>query len=254
MSTGDTRYFIFLSFKGTSYHGWQLQPNAITVQKILDDSLSTILGETILCTGAGRTDTGVHASFYCAHFDTLASDLSGNRNFVFKLNRFLPKDISIAAVKKVIPDAHARFSAVSRTYKYYITRKKDPFREESAWALHGNLDVALMNEACRVLMEYDDFTSFCRLHSDNKTNICRIFSASWAEEDDILLFTIRADRFLRNMVRAIVGTMVELAQGKMTPEEFREIISAKDRCRAGKSAPAKALFLSAIEYPDEIFI
>lgn len=254
MNTVKTRYFIFISYKGTSYHGWQLQPNAVTVQKILDEALSTILEEEILTTGAGRTDTGVHASAFCAHFESHSSDLDERKNLLFKLNRYLPKDISVSIIRKVMPDAHARFSAVSRTYKYYISRVKDPFREESAWYIHGNLDVPMMNRACAILIEQSDFTSFSRLHSDNKTNICKIYAASWEEKDNVIEFTIRADRFLRNMVRAIVGTMVETGSGKINLDEFRDIILARDRCRAGKSAPAKALFLTDIEYPDEIFL
>ncbi|MGD0340621.1 MAG: tRNA pseudouridine(38-40) synthase TruA [Bacteroidales bacterium] len=254
MSTVKTRYFIFISYKGTYYHGWQLQTNAVTVQKILDEALSTVLGEKIATTGAGRTDTGVHASFFCAHFESEANDIDTCKNLVFRLNRYLPKDISVSAIKKVRPDAHARFSAISRTYKYYISKLKDPFREESAWFIHGNLDIALMNRACAILMEQNDFTSFSRLHSDNKTNICKIYSASWEEEVNGIVFKITADRFLRNMVRAIVGTTAELASGKLDLDEFRDIINARDRCRAGKSAPAKALFLTSIEYPDEIFI
>jgi tRNA pseudouridine38-40 synthase len=254
MSTVKTRYFIFISYKGTSYHGWQLQPNAITVQKVIDEALSTILEDKILTTGAGRTDTGVHASVFCAHFESVASDIDTRKNLVFKLNRYLPKDISVSAIRKVLPDAHARFSALSRTYKYYISKVKDPFREESAWFVYGNLDIALMNQACSILMGQSDFTSFSKLHSNNKTNICRIYSALWEEESNGIVFTITADRFLRDMVRAITGTMIEIGSGKMELREFREIIIACDRCRAGKSAPAKALFLSGIEYPDEIFI
>ena len=254
MSSEYTRYFIFLSFKGTYYHGWQLQPNAITVQKILEESLSTILGENIATTGAGRTDTGVHASFFCAHFDSQKQDLADNKKLIFRLNRLLPGDISITAIKKVVPESHARFSAKSRTYKYFISRIKDPFTDESSWYLNYSLDIGLMNKACTIMMEYKDFTSFCRLHSDNKTNICSIVSATWVEYENQLVFTIKADRFLRNMVRAIVGTMVDVGRGKLSLDGFRDIIIARDRCRAGKSAPARALFLTGIEYPDEIFI
>lgn len=254
MSTGKSRYFIFISYKGTSYHGWQLQPNSVTVQKIMDEALSTVLGEKILTTGAGRTDTGVHASFFCAHFESEPTKLNSHKDLIFKLNRYLPKDISVSSIRGVVPDAHARFSAISRTYNYYITRKKDPFREESAWFIHGELDIRAMNEACRILMEYNDFTSFSKLHSDNKTNICKISFAEWHEEANSLIFTIRADRFLRNMVRAIVGTMVEVGSGKLTLSGFREIIIAMDRGKAGKSAPAKGLFLTDVEYPVEIFI
>jgi len=253
MSIEKLRYFIFISYRGTNYHGWQLQPNSITVQKILDEALSTILEEEILTTGAGRTDTGVHASFFCAHFDSSKQNLDTHKNLIFRLNRYLPKDISVNSIQSVIPDAHARFGAISRTYRYYITRVKDPFMEESAWFIHGTLDVEKMNMACRILMEYEDFTSFARLHSDNKTNICRISRAEWTEDGDTLIFTIKADRFLRNMVRAIVGTMVETGMGKLGLEEFRRVITDKDRGSAGKSAPAKGLFLTNVEYPAEIF-
>jgi tRNA pseudouridine38-40 synthase len=249
-----TRYFIYISYKGTSYHGWQLQPNSVTVQKILDNALGLVLGENISTYGAGRTDTGVHALVFCAHFDSLSPDLSEKKNHLFRLNRFLPDDISVYAIRKVLPDASARYSAISRTYKYYISRIKDPFRNSSSWFLHGNIDIEAMNQACRVLFNHSDFTSFSKLHSGSKTNICKIYHADWEEEDNCLIFTIKADRFLRNMVRAIVGTMVEIGFSKMGQAEFEEIIKVKDRCRAGRSAPAKGLFLADIEYPAEIFI
>ncbi len=249
-----TRYFIFISFKGTSYHGWQIQPNSVTVQKTLDEALGTILNDTITTTGAGRTDTGVHASVFCAHFESNMPDLAANNNLVFRLNRFLPKDISISGIKKVLPDAHARFNAVSRTYRYYISTVKDPFSEDSSWFLQGYIDLDMMNKACGLLLKHSDFTSFSKMHSDVKTNLCRIFSAYWETADNGLIFTIRADRFLRNMARAIVGTMVELGRGKINLRDFEDIIFAKDRCRAGKSAPAKGLFLEDIEYPEEIFV
>jgi len=253
MVSVKTRYFIFISYKGTSYHGWQIQSNSITIQKILDDALSVILNEKIATTGAGRTDTGVHASVFCAHFDCTISDLSSERNLVYRLNSFLPPDISVKSIIKVRPDANARFSAVSRTYMYYISRIKDPFSDTSSWSLQGNIDVSIMNQACEILLNHSDFTSFSKLHSDAKTNICKIHMAGWEETNNKLIFTIKADRFLRNMVRAIVGTMVEIGYGKMNLLKFEEIIMAKDRCRAGKSAPAKGLFLTYIEYPVEIF-
>jgi tRNA pseudouridine38-40 synthase len=249
-----TRYFIFISFKGTSYHGWQVQPNSVTIQKIIDQALSQILGEMISTTGAGRTDSGVHAAIFCAHFDSLNSGLSMEKNLIFRLNRFLPEDISATSIKKVLPDAHARFSAVSRTYKYYISRVKDPFSKDSSWYIHGNLDIESMNRASSALLNYSDFTSFSRLHSDNKTNLCRIFKAGWTVSETKLVFTIQADRFLRNMVRAIVGTMVEIGTGKINNEEFEKIILSKNRSSAGMSAPAKGLFLADIEYPVEIFL
>jgi tRNA pseudouridine38-40 synthase len=249
-----TRYFIFISYRGTSYHGWQIQSNSVTVQKILDNALSVVLNEKISTTGAGRTDTGVHAIIFCAHFDTIQSGLTTLQNLVFRLNSFLPRDISVKSIRKVHPDANARFSAISRTYKYYISKIKDPFFESSSWFLNGNIDVSLMNIACGTLLNHSDFTSFSKLHSDTKTNICKIYHAEWEEAENRLTFTIKADRFLRNMVRAIVGTMVEIGIGKIDLKEFEQIIIDKDRCRAGSSAPAKGLFLSDIEYPEEIFV
>lgn len=250
----ENRYFIFLSFKGTSYHGWQLQPNSVTIQGIIDEALSMILGEKIRSTGAGRTDGGVHACFFCAHFDSPASDLAERGNLIFKLNRFLPKDISITGIKKVLPDANARYSAISRTYKYFVSRIKDPFSEDSSWFLYGNPDIDLMNGAAGLLLNHSDFTSFSRLHSDNKTNICKIFQAQWEDAGDKLVFTIKADRFLRNMVRAIVGTMIDLGLHKISFEEFEEVVKAGNRSAAGMSAPARGLFLVAVEYPPEIFV
>jgi tRNA pseudouridine38-40 synthase len=249
-----TRYFIFLSFKGTSYHGWQVQPNSVTVQKILDEALTLILGENISTTGAGRTDAGVHALIYCAHFDSTDSDLTAKKDLVFRLNRFLPDDISVTGIRKVPPDANARFSAISRTYIYYILRAKDPFKDDSGWFVHGDLDMGLMNKASGLLLNHSDFTSFSRLHSGNKTNFCKIYKAGWEQSENRLIFTIKADRFLRNMVRAIVGTLVEIGRGKITLEEFEKIILSKNRSSAGMSAPAKGLFLAAVEYPEEIFV
>lgn len=249
-----TRYFIFISFKGTSYHGWQLQPRSLTVQKVLDDALSLILAEKICTTGAGRTDAGVHASLFCAHFDCSISDLDARKNIIFRLNRFLPDDISVNEIKKVIPDANARYSAISRTYKYFISRAKDPFANDSSWFVHGPLDIEKMNIVSALLTCYSDFTSFSRLHSGNKTNICKVHNAVWENQGSNMIFTIRADRFLRNMVRALTGTIVNVGKGKTSPEEFERIIRAKDRSLAGMSAPARGLFLTDVEYPEEIFV
>ena len=249
----ETRYFIFISYRGTFYHGWQIQPNAISIQKILNETLSLILREKICTTGAGRTDTGVHALIYCAHFDSAKPDLCTRKNLLFRLNRFLPGDISVKSIRKVLPEAHARFNALSRTYKYFITRIKEPFSEDSSWFIYGSLDLVNMQKAAALLQRHSDFTSFSRLHSDNKTNICKIISASWKHDDSRMIFTIKSDRFLRNMVRAIVGTMVELGKGKISLEQFEEIILAKNRSKAGISAPAKGLFLTEIEYPDDLF-
>jgi tRNA pseudouridine38-40 synthase len=248
------RYFIFISYKGTAYHGWQIQPNSVTVQKLIDHALSTILGETISVTGAGRTDTGVHALVFCAHFDTICPDLDRKKNIVFRLNRFLPKDVSVNGIRKVHDAANARFSALSRTYRYHISLEKDPFAEDSSWHMHGDPDTKLMNEAAGILFKYSDFTSFSKLHTDVKTNNCKIYEAFWEQNGSRLVFTIKADRFLRNMVRAIVGTLVEVGLGKKSITEFEEIIRARDRRKAGFSAPAKGLFLTEIEYPDSIFI
>ncbi|WP_372932552.1 tRNA pseudouridine(38-40) synthase TruA [Mariniphaga sediminis] len=244
------RYFVQLSFKGTRYHGWQVQPNAISVQEVLEKAFSTILREEISVVGAGRTDTGVHASFFVLHFDT-ENEILDTTKLVFQLNSFLPFDIAIQKIWQVTTEAHARFGALSRTYHYYITTQKNPFHSETAFYYRGNLDVAKMNEAARILLEYDDFTSFSRLHTDVKTNLCKIYRAEWQQEKNRLVFTIRANRFLRNMVRAVVGTLLEVGKGKLSLENFREIIEVKDRGAAGASAPAHGLFLAEVEYPDE---
>jgi tRNA pseudouridine38-40 synthase len=231
-----------------------LQPNSVTVQQILDEALTVILSEKISTTGAGRTDTGVHARVFWAHFDSISDTLDNNKSLIYKLNSYLPKDISVSALKKVKPDAHARFSALSRTYKYIIALEKDPFSEDSSWFIHGETDLKKMNEASKLLLNYSDFTSFSKLHGNAKTNICKIYSANWEEKNSQLIFTIKADRFLRNMVRAIVGTMAEIGSGKLTLNDFEGIIKLKDRCKAGKSAPAKGLFLTEIEYPEDIYV
>ncbi|MGQ8335488.1 tRNA pseudouridine(38-40) synthase TruA [Sunxiuqinia sp. A32] len=246
------RYFIELAYKGTNFHGWQIQPNAKTVQEFIENGLSTICRETIAVTGAGRTDTGVHASYFVAHFDSEKSNLD-HPNFTYKLNSFLNSDIVIFSVHKVQEDAHARFDASSRTYHYFINVQKDPFTQETSWYLRYPLNVDKMNEACAVLFDYIDFTSFSKLHTDVKTNNCKIYYAKWKQDDNRVIFKIKADRFLRNMVRAIVGTMVDIGQGKISVQDLRDIIEAKDRSVAGVSVPAQGLFLSHIAYPEEIF-
>ena len=224
------------------------------MQKILEEALGMILDEQVSATGAGRTDAGVHAKVFCAHFDSIKPGLANDSRLVYRLNGYLPEDIAVKEIKKVVPDASARYSAISRTYTYYISRRKDPFTTSFAWYLYGNIDLDSMNRACRVLYDHSDFTSFSRLHSGSKSNICRIYEAHWKEENGMLVFTIRADRFLRNMVRAVVGTMIGIGFGKTRTDEFEKIILARDRGMAGTSAPAKGLFLSDIEYPPEIFI
>lgn len=247
------RYFIYLSYNGKNYCGWQIQPNGITVQEEIEKALSTILRHPVSITGAGRTDTGVHAALMVAHFD-IENPLMDIAQLGEKLNRLLPRDIAISHIRAVKPDAHARFDAISRTYKYYVTDKKDVFRGELAHKIYGKMDFGKMNEAAQILFEYTDFTSFSKLHTDVKTNNCRIMQAEWREENGQWVFTIQADRFLRNMVRAVVGTLFDVGRGKIDLNGFRNVIEQKDRCKAGTSAPAQALFLVDIEYPPEIMI
>ncbi len=240
------RYFIELSYKGTNYHGWQAQPNATTIQGELEKVFSIKFQEKINITGAGRTDTGVHANYYVAHFDT-------NKQFdiektIFGLNRMLPNDIAIHNIFKVDNDMHARFSAVSRTYKYRFLTNKDPFLYDIASITNYKFNIDLLNKASKILKEYTDFTSFSKLHTDTKTNNCKIYKAEWSKEGNQIIFTIKADRFLRNMVRAIVGTLINLNNNKISLKDFANIIESKNRNNAGKSAEAKGLSLVDIEY------
>lgn len=245
------RYFIQLSYVGTNYSGWQIQPNGISVQQVLNEKFSIKLGVPIELFGAGRTDAGVHAEYFIAHFDC---SIDIKLSFVDEINRFLPNDIVIHNIKKVNSDAHARFSAISRTYKYNISRTKNPFLFDFSHFYQGKLDVQNMNKAASCLLDIIDFTSFSKLHGNNKTNICKVIQAIWKDENNLLVFTITSDRFLRNMVRAIVGTLLDVGKGKLTVEEFKEIIVRKNRQKASSSAPAKGLFLTEIKYPEEIFI
>lgn len=253
MEESVQRYFIDLAYEGTNYHGWQIQPNGISVQECLMKALATYLRKETEVIGAGRTDAGVHASCMVAHFD-----YDGELDLMLlteKLNRLLPPDISVFRIRKVRMKAHARFDAVSRTYKYYVTTVKYPFNRHLKYKVHGKLDFQKMNEAASVLFDYTDFTSFSKLHTDVKTNNCRIMHAGWTQEgEQDWVFTIRADRFLRNMVRAIVGTLLEVGRGKLTVEDFRRVIESKDRNCAGSSAPGHALFLVDVKYPQDIFI
>lgn len=248
------RYFIYLAYDGTNYHGWQIQPNDISVQETLKKALYTFLRKEVDVVGAGRTDTGVHATLMVAHFD-YSDDMLDVDTVKDKLNRILPPDISVYEVRPVKPDAHARFDALSRTYKYYITTEKFPFQRQYRYKIFSELDFDKMNEAACILFEYTDFTSFSKLHTDVKTNNCKITYAEWQWIDAVTwVFTITADRFLRNMVRAIVGTLIEVGLGKLSLEEFRRVIEEKDRCKAGTSVPGQGLFLVNIEYPENIFI
>ena len=247
------RYFIQLSYKGTNYCGWQIQPNGITIQEVITKALSTILNEKIDLTGAGRTDTGVHALYYIAHFDSENTSLHIDNTLIYKLNSFLPKDISIQQIFSVKSDANARFDAISRTYLYYIHQQKDPFLEETSWYFPHKLNIDLMNQASDILLLYTDFTSFSKLHTDVKTNNCKIFKSQWTIDNYKLQFEIKADRFLRNMVRAVVGTLIDVGKEKITLDDFIEIIESKNRSNAGISVPAHGLFLASIEYPENIF-
>ncbi len=246
------RYFIYLAYNGKNYCGWQRQPNGVAVQQRLEEALSTLLRASVAVVGAGRTDAGVHARLMVAHFDW-QEPITDLDFLTDKLNRLLPADIAVYRIVPVRPEAHARFDALSRTYKYYVATQKDPFRGEQTYRVHGKLDFEAMNDACAVLFDYRDFTSFSKLHTDVKTNNCRIYRAGWEREGDLWVFTIQADRFLRNMVRAIVGTLLEVGRGRLTTEGLRRVIEAKDRCRAGTSVPGHALFLEDIAYPDALF-
>lgn len=245
------RYFIQIAYNGTNYHGWQIQPNASTVQEVLERAVSILTRETVSITGAGRTDTGVHASFFVAHFD-LSGKVDNPDQLQQKLNAFLPEDISIIKLFPVGKDMHARFNATSRSYHYYVSEKKEPFRKEFTNRCHHLLDIEKMNQAASLLLQYDDFTSFSKLHTDVNNNICKVSKAEWRRDNGQLVFEITANRFLRNMVRAIVGTLIEVGRGKILLVEFRVIIEAKDRCKAGTSVFAGALFLTDIQYPEPV--
>lgn len=241
------RYFITLSFDGTAYHGWQIQPHSVSVQEELQKALSILLRMPVEVVGAGRTDTGVHARKMVSHFDINAE--LDCQQLVYKLNKLLPRDIAVQHVEQVSDDMHARFSAKSRTYHYYVHLGKNPFLRSYSWQLYGNPDFELMNKAALVLMEYMDFTSFSKVNTDTKTNDCTITEAHWDRVGEgQWRFTITANRFLRNMVRAIVGTLMEVGRGRMTIEQLRQVIEAKDRCRAGDSVPGNALFLVDVKY------
>ncbi|MDY2915683.1 MAG: tRNA pseudouridine(38-40) synthase TruA [Alloprevotella sp.] len=246
------RYFLRFSYDGTAYHGWQVQPNAMSVQQQLDRALTTLLRAEIHTTGAGRTDTGVHAACMVAHFDveTAIADLE---RMADKLNRLLPPDIAVSDLREVAPTAHARFDATARTYHYYVYMGKQPFLRHFATRLFFRPDFERMNAAAQILFEYTDFTSFSKLHTDVKTNICHIKHARWVQVGpDYWRFEITADRFLRNMVRAIVGTLLDVGRGRLDLEGFRQVITEENRCRAGESVPAHGLSLVDVAYDDEL--
>lgn len=247
------RYFIKLSYRGTNYHGWQIQPNASTIQQKLNEDLSLLLGEKIQVTGCGRTDTGVHARVFYAHLDS-HHKLADDSEFLFRINSKLPGDIAIRKFIPVSPVAHARFDALSRTYEYHIHRRKEVFNTDQSHYIYGQVDLTSMQTACEILTAYTDFTSFSKVDTDTKTNNCKIHLAQWYITEDSMIFTIQADRFLRNMVRAIVGTLLDLGFKRINLDGFRQIIESRNRSLAGTSAPARGLHLTDVRYPPEIFL
>ncbi len=248
------RYFIHLAYNGLAYGGWQMQPNTITVQQLVNDGLSAVTGFKINITGCGRTDAGVSADSFFANFDhedAFSSDALAQ--LAYKLNRFLPQDIVVFEIKPVIAGANARFSALWREYEYLIIRNKDPFNYHHAYLVHTELNIEMMNDCANMLFGKHDFKCFSKVNTQVNNYFCDIKLANWVEKDHQLKFTIRADRFLRNMVRAIVGTMLDVGKGKISIKEFQQIIDSHDRGEAGYSVPAKGLILKRVSYPDEIF-
>lgn len=244
------RYFIELSYDGTNYHGWQLQPNAISIQEVLNKSFSTILRQAIYTTGCGRTDAGVHATQFFAHFDFQSMDDSPlSIDKVLKsINYLLPTDIAVKQIFPVGADANARFDATLRSYQYHIHFQKDPFKAGYSWLLRDKPDIALMNEAAKIIKEYTDFSCFSKSNTQVKTNNCKITRAEWVETDNGIIFHVSADRFLRNMVRAIVGTLIMVGRKEIEPGAVRGIIDSKSRSKAGTSVPACGLFLTEVKY------
>jgi tRNA pseudouridine38-40 synthase len=244
------RYFLELSYDGNNYHGWQTQPNAVAVQQVLDKALSTVLREPIETLGCGRTDTGVHAKEFFAHFDCgVVLVIEGPSSIVRSINSILPHDIAIKNIVLVHPDAHARFDAVLRSYQYQIHFNKDPFKNGYSWLLRDVPNLQLMNEAARIIMEYTDFSCFSKSNTQTKTNNCKVSRAEWVRDGDSIVFHISADRFLRNMVRAIVGTLIMVGRKEIEPEAVRNIIESKNRSNAGASVPACGLYLTEVKYP-----
>ena len=241
------RYFIKLAYNGTPYHGWQIQPNAASVQETLNKAFSVLLYSEISLMGAGRTDTGVHAREMYAHFDfETPLDIP---KLIHKLNSYLPKDIVIYNIYPVEEEAHCRFDATKRTYEYHINIFKDAFLQEQSWYFNQSLDIELMNEAAQLLLNYTDFQCFSKVNTDVNTFDCSIYEAYWKKEENKLIFTISANRFLRNMVRSIVGTLVNIGLHKININDFIAIIESKNREKAGFSVPAHGLYLTKIEYP-----
>lgn len=253
-SKSRMRYFLHLAYNGENFHGWQIQDGHDSVQEALQRALFHVLRKEIELVGCGRTDSGVHASDFYAHFDYDSLSMEEREHLVFRLNRYFSYSVRIYGLYPVRENAHARFDALSRTYKYYISQNKQPFRDAFCWYYPWHTDVETMNLAATKLLGRKDFTSFSKLHTQVNNNICNITYAKWTVEGEQIVFTIEANRFLRNMVRAIVGTLLLVGKGKINEEEFEGIIKRKDRCLAGGSAPAKALFLHNVSYPKELFI
>lgn len=245
------RYFIEIAYLGTDYCGWQRQPNALAVQQVLEEAMSTFLRVSITLMGAGRTDAGVHAKQLFAHFESTI--IENIPDTIYRLNSFLPKDISVQNIVLVAHDAHARFHALERSYEYHISMTKNPFSTGLAHQIYQTPNVELMNEASVLLLGHQDFQCFSRSNTDVKTYYCDVKKAIWEAQDGLLVFHITADRFLRNMVRAIVGTLLDVGFEKTSLEEFKQIIASKDRKKAGASAPAKGLYLTKVVYPEDIF-
>lgn len=246
----NRRYFIELSYHGAKYHGWQYQPNAVAVQEVLDKALSTYFGNRIETLGCGRTDTGVHASQFFAHFD-LDQEFSEEKElrFLKGINSLLPYDIAVSHLFEVAENAHARFDATRRSYQYHIHFQKNPFKTQTSWLIKETLDIKAMNLAASYIMNYEDFGAFCKANADNFTNNCKVSRSEWEVREDGIIYHITANRFLRNMVRAIVGTLTDIGKGKMSPEHIKEIIESGNRSKAGPSVPACGLFLTEVNYP-----
>ena len=245
------RFFLEIAYRGTHYHGWQRQPNAETVQQVIENSLSIILNKTVAIMGAGRTDTGVHAKQMFAHFDT-DQKLENADDFVFKMNALLPKDIVIKNLVRVSDSAHCRFDAIYRTYEYWVYEAKNPFLESFAYRLKSNVDYHVMNQTAQLLLEHNNFKCFSKSNTDVSTFECDITKAGWKPHEEYSVFTITANRFLRNMVRAVVGTLLEIGQGKRPVSHFLEVLKSQDRSNAGFSVPAHGLYLTEVGYPNEL--
>ncbi|MBD8489860.1 tRNA pseudouridine(38-40) synthase TruA [Echinicola sp. CAU 1574] len=246
------RYFLEVAYMGTHYHGWQIQPNAVTVQEKINDALKTILRKEIETMGSGRTDTGVHGKQQFLHFDF--EEGLERKTFLKKLNAVLPKDISVYDLREVRQEAHARFDAAWRSYEYYISLRKNPFEQELSWHCYYQLDLEKMNKAAQLLLNHRDFECFSKVKTEVNHFECEIKTAFWEQKDQHLIFHITANRFLRGMVRAIVGTMVEVGMGKLDVKGFQDILNSKNRGKAGAAAPSQGLYLSEVTYPEEIFI